>query len=385
VTLRKTLNFLKSNIFMRRLVWVGIFLCVSVMIYAQPKTVNGIVKDDKGAAVPYAVIQIKGTTRGVNSDSLGVFSINVKSNTVLLVNAMGYATATINVKELANDNAKDLNNVTVILKAATNALTDVTVGKEQTPSGDEYTFKKMATNMLQDFNFSNSVAAFSSNTAGTALNAPNQSLIGGGGVNMYTGAALPVFSQKEDTKGGKYLFDQWVKGTATNSYNAVVSNDTYLYNYDKITKSLLVTSDKRSMIEISKTDLNGFTFIDKNNKEIVFEKVVAIDPNTFMIQLLKDSTGYSLYKSLHTKFIRANYHSDGLTESGNNYDEYVDEYTYYILFPGGKQFSKVELKKKSIKEVLMKEEKKVKSFFSQHGSDDLDEFFLMALVASLNM
>ena len=370
---------------MRRLVWVGIFLCVSVMIYAQPKTVNGIVKDDKGAAVPYAVIQIKGTTRGVNSDSLGTFSINVKSNTVLLVNAMGYATATINVKELANDNAKDLNNVTVILKAATNALTDVTVGKEQTPSGDEYTFKKMATNMLQDFNFSNSVAAFSSITAGTALNAPNQSLIGGGGVNMYTGAALPVFSQKEDTKGGKYLFDQWVKGTATNSYNAVVSNDTYLYNYDKITKSLLVTSDKRSMIEISKTDLNGFTFIDKNNKEIVFEKVVAIDPNTFMIQLLKDSTGYSLYKSLHTKFIRANYHSDGLTESGNNYDEYVDEYTYYILFPGGKQFSKVELKKKSIKEVLIKEEKKVKSFFAQHGSDDLDEFFLMALVASLNM
>ena len=363
---------------MKKNVLIGC-LFISILATAQTKTINGIIKDDKGAVVPYAVIQIKGTNKGINADSAGTFSLHVKPNAVLLVNAMGYETASINVGQL--------NSVSVILKTNSSNLNDVTV-ESQLSTKSDYSSRRTATTMIEDFtktnNVNNSNPGLSPGTyllpGGVELTIAN-----GGGANLYTGQALPVFTHKEDTKGSKYMFDQWVRGSAINSSNQIISNEKYWFNYDKISRRLLVTEDKMSVVEVSKNNLNGFTLLDKNKNELVFEKLDLIDPNNFMIQLLKDTAGYSLYKSIQTKFIHSNYRSDGLTESGNNYDEYADEYTYYILFPGGKQFSKVELKKKSIKEVLIKEEKKVKSFFAQHGSDDLDEFFLMALVASLNM
>ena len=339
---------------------------------AQTKAVSGVIKDDKGEVVPYAVVQIKGTNKGINADSLGVFTLNVKPNVVLLVNAMGYETASVNVGQQ--------NNLSVVLKTASDKLGGE---NQQQQSSDDDSSRKMATNMIQDFVAtlgSSSLPSFS----GVALNIPSNPVSGSGMGNLYTGASLPVFTHKDDTKGSKYFFDQWVKGSAVNSSNHVVSNDTYWFNYDKIGKNLLVTTDKKTVIEINRNELNSFTCINKDKIEIVFDKVPLIDANTFMIQLLKDSTGYSLYKSLHTKFIRANYRSDGLTETGNNYDEYADEYTYYIIFPGGKQFSKVELKKKSIKAVLSKEENKVDVFFSKHSDEKLNEQFLVALLASLH-
>ena len=355
--------FIYKSFIMRKRVFISVCFIFSVLMnFAQTKTVTGIIKDDKGAIVPYAVVQIKGTNKGINADSLGNFSITAKSNTVLLINAMGYETATVSVK--------DQNNLSVILKTASVTLNNVSIEGQTAHPADDYSSRKIATDMIQDFVQVNGINGFGASGSGLP--------------NMYSGAALPVFSHKDETKGSKYLFDQGVRGSATNANNRTVSNEGYWFNYDKMSRNLLVTLDKATVVEINKNDLNSFTFINKDKSELVFEKIPLIDASTFFIQLLKDNGGYSLYKLLKTKFIRANYHSTGLTETGNNYDEYVDEYAYYIVFPGGKQFSAVELKKKSIKEVLIKEDKKVKSFFSQHGNDELDEFFLIALVASLN-
>jgi len=47
----------------------------------------------------------------------------------------------------------------------------------------------------------------------------------------------------------------------------------------------------------------------------------------------------------------------------NKYDEYADEYEYYIGFSKLKTFTKVEIKETVIKKVLMGDEEKSKNFF----------------------
>ena len=374
---------------LHKLVAVLFFVCFTSWVMGQTKNITGTIKDDKGNPVSYAVIQIKGTNKGFNSDSLGEFSFAVKSNATLLISAMGYESSSVNIGQQVK--------LSITLKTATGYLTDVSVSSNTKQNLDESVVQKMANNMLQDF-----MANANINTGGPIVTEglqvingrlqatssssmlPTSSPFSGLQPGVYYGAALPVFTHKDETKGSKYLYNQWVKGTATNAGNKIITNDAYLYNYDKMGRKLLVTTDKATVIEINKNDLKSFSLIDPNKIENVFEKVALIDADNFFIQLLKDSSGYSLYKSIKTKFVRSNYHSTGLTESGNNYDEYVDEYEYYIVFPKFKDYIKVELKKKSIKDALIKEEAKVKTYFSKNAYEGINEQFLVGLIASLN-
>ena len=63
---------------------VAVFFLLFLFVggISQSRNITGIIKDDKGNPVSYAVIQIKGTNKGVNSDSLGVFVINIKPNRI---------------------------------------------------------------------------------------------------------------------------------------------------------------------------------------------------------------------------------------------------------------------------------------------------------------
>ena len=200
---------------------------------------------------------------------------------------------------------------------------------------------------------------------------------------LYTGASLPVFTHREDTRGSRYLFDKWVSGTVTDSGNNVISNNNYLFNYDKISKTLLLTQDMKSVIEIEKVGIKSFTLKNEGNY-IVFERVPLIDNSNFMQSLVKGNDKYSLYKSTKTKFEKSDFHSDGLVESGKPYDEYVDEVEYFVVFPGGKEDKKIIFKQKSIKDVFSSETEKLKSYFSQHREDTIDEAYLIALVLFLN-
>jgi hypothetical protein len=122
-------------------------------------------------------------------------------------------------------------------------------------------------------------------------------------------------------------------------------------------------------------------------KPMTFVRLEAIQPNVFFQQLVDPGTtgsGYGLYKLTKTHFKKADYHTDGMIESGNNYDEYVDESEYYLVMPGGKDVKKVELKKKSIREALAEVRQKTDDFFGFHRGDDINENFLIGLVSSLN-
>ncbi|HSZ85168.1 MAG TPA: hypothetical protein VK787_04010 [Puia sp.] len=198
----------------------------------------------------------------------------------------------------------------------------------------------------------------------------------------YTGSFLPQFNPKEDTKGHRYLFNKWVNGFVTDTANNVFNKTTYLFNYDKIGKSLLCTQDKNIVYEFSSSTIKSFV-LQSDSGQYIFERISSLNNGNFIQQIVKGEK-YSLYKSIKTTFIKSDYYSDGLIERGNRYDEYVDESTYYILLPGGKDCGKIEFKKKSIKAALPLESVKVNKYFSDHSDEDIDENFIKGLLTFLN-
>jgi hypothetical protein len=85
----------------------------------------------------------------------------------------------------------------------------------------------------------------------------------------------------------------------------------------------------------------------------------------------------------NTKFVKNDFHTDGLTSTGNNYDEFVDEYAYYLYNVQTKQVQPFTLKKKSIKAAFGDDGKKVDSFFDAY-SDSIDDVFLRSLGDYMN-
>ncbi|MDB5139807.1 MAG: hypothetical protein JWR12_1723 [Mucilaginibacter sp.] len=185
----------------------------------------------------------------------------------------------------------------------------------------------------------------------------------------------PVFSHTEETKGSRYLFNNWVTGFVVGINDSVYKNSSYGFNYDKIGGGLLLTSDKHSAIEVDKAKIKSFTLNNDGNEGMVFEYVPNIDKVHF-VQLIAGGSRYNLYKRTITTFVKNNYHSDGMASTGNNYDEYVDDNTYYVLNKQTNQLQQFSLKKKSIKAVF--EGKALDAFFAANNGS-IDDKYLKSL------
>ncbi len=75
----------------KSLVLLTCAMLVLLSAFAQTHTVTGQVKNDKGEAIPFATIKIKGSGAGVSADENGSFKIEVPdANTVLVISATGY-------------------------------------------------------------------------------------------------------------------------------------------------------------------------------------------------------------------------------------------------------------------------------------------------------
>jgi hypothetical protein len=212
-------------------------------------------------------------------------------------------------------------------------------------------------------------------TNNIAGNANGQSRAVGSFVNFHT---------KDDTKGSRYLFPEWVNGSVTTKGGVVIAKDSLMYNYDKISHDLYLT-DQKTVVQVDGENIKAFT-LTGIGRPMTFVRLETVQPSVFFQQLVDPGTsgaGYGLYKLVKTTFKKADFHTDGLVESGNNYDEYVDVNEYYIVMPGGKEVKKVELKKKSIREALAEARQKADDFFTAHHNEDINEKFLMGLVAAL--
>ncbi len=191
------------------------------------------------------------------------------------------------------------------------------------------------------------------------------------------------FTFKDETKGSRYLFPNWVKGSVIDSGSHLYNNPTFLFNFDKMNHGLLLTVDKKDISEIEKVDIKSFTLINNQGVSLVFVRIPSINPEVFF-QPIGESTGdYAAYKLTTTKFVKANFKSDGMVETGKNYDEYVDNTEYYIVYNNGKEYKKVELTRKSLKKAFA-DNPKATAYFAQYKSDDVDENYLNYLMRALN-
>jgi TonB-linked SusC/RagA family outer membrane protein len=78
---------------MRKLLIFFAFLMLNtVFVFAQARTVSGIVKDATGAGIPYATVTETGTKNATTADANGSFSIKIRGNGSLTFSATGYTT-----------------------------------------------------------------------------------------------------------------------------------------------------------------------------------------------------------------------------------------------------------------------------------------------------
>ena len=66
------------------------FLCTTLVLFGQNKTVTGVVNDDTGYPMPGAFILQQGTSNGAMTDIDGVYEIKVPEGAVLVVSCMGF-------------------------------------------------------------------------------------------------------------------------------------------------------------------------------------------------------------------------------------------------------------------------------------------------------
>lgn len=315
-------------------------LAVAAIADAQSFTVSGSVKDSKGNGVPLAMVQDKKSNTATRTDSVGKFTLQSDANSRLTVSSSGYDAKTVDVNGSTN--------LLVVLSPKGTNTSDA-----KTPSA------------FEDY---------------TGYNGAGNSLLYGGGTGN---GLLPTFHPTEATQGSKYLDNDWLSGYIVVADNSVVKNPQYGLNYDKITGGLLLSQDRKTAIEVDKDKVKSFTIVDKNNVENTFVSVPEIDKSHYVV-VLADGSKYKIYKQISTKFIKNNYHSDGMTSTGNNYDEYEDTYTYYVLNAKTNKLQVISTRKKSLKAAFEGDGVKMDNFFAQNNDSSNADAYLKQVGTYVN-
>ncbi len=212
--------------------------------------------------------------------------------------------------------------------------------------------------------------------------------------NVYPGLAQlskPFVSNSLTPFRGKNLYfgGDWVRARILTSNNNILSNDSFLFNYDKIDRKLLITSDFKSIFEIDHREFKAIEFY-VNDSAYFFKHIYFINDKDLFQILVRDEGRYSLCKVMRTKIVRGTLGTLGniglVGASSSLMDRYVDLAEYYIFFPNKEYRSFFNIKKPAIKRLfgLNPEGAKVDDFFNSIGNRDYDENDLIQLVNFLN-
>jgi len=202
--------------------------------------------------------------------------------------------------------------------------------------------------------------------------------------------AIPSFYAPDSTRGFRYFSRQWLRGavlysndqTNSNREKPLKADNSRFYNFDKFSNKLVSTEDGKNTLNLPNDAVNSFILMD-SGKLYTFKKIPEISKSAYFEVMTENDSGYSLYKHIITKLNRADYQNIGYGSTGKKYDEYVDAYEYYIVFPGAKEFKKLSLNTSSIKKALKAEAKKLDEFF-EHNPGDVTEQTLYSLILFLN-
>jgi hypothetical protein len=163
---------------------------------------------------------------------------------------------------------------------------------------------------------------------------------------------LPSYFEKEETIGSPYFSSNWMRGVLEFSdHRRIPQMNEYLYfNYDKVNIRLILINNENKMWSYPIDSISGFVLADSNNIYL-FEKVLTLGDKFFVEPILKSGKGFSLYKRLITRIVKANYENLGYTSAGNKFDEYIDIYEYYLIYPDGVIIKKFYLGGKTLPKI----------------------------------
>jgi hypothetical protein len=193
---------------------------------------------------------------------------------------------------------------------------------------------------------------------------------------------LPTVYNKEALHGSPFLLSNYVPGLVVNEHYTVIDKPDYLYNYDKMSGNCLLQRGKDKPIAVNKNQVLYYCLKLKTGGYI-FERVALINPDEFF-QVLHKGPKYSCYKLYKSKFVPAHQSTNGYVTEGNNYDEYQDIITYYLVDQKKEEALIFEMTKKSIRKILASESAAVEQYFKDHKYEEVDESFTVHLLEALN-
>jgi hypothetical protein len=135
-------------------------------------------------------------------------------------------------------------------------------------------------------------------------------------------------------------------------------------------------------MQLSWDQIKSFTLFGNKDETVTFDKVPAIDPSHYS-QVIASGKKYKIYKLIKTKFVRADYVNTGVTQHGNDYDEYVDDADYYVWDVQANKAQKFALKKKGLKDGFPNEADKVTKYVADNKGS-IDEAYLGKLGDYMN-
>ena len=194
--------------------------------------------------------------------------------------------------------------------------------------------------------------------------------------------SLPSVYNKEPLLGSPFLLAAYTPGLVVTILDSVIDKPDYRYNYDKMSGNFLLKRNHELPIAVYREQIRYFCLKTKTDGYI-FERVALINPDEFYQVLYKGPkfSGYKLYKS---KFIPAGQTTNGYLTEGNNYDEYMDIITYYLLDQTTGEAVIFELTRKSIRKVFASKSATVEQFFKDHKADEMTESLLVRLLEKMN-
>jgi hypothetical protein len=198
------------------------------------------------------------------------------------------------------------------------------------------------------------------------------------------GSLLTAFIEKEETIGIPFLSRYWMTGVVelSNHQRLPAQGDLLLFNYDKMKNTVYMMNRDKKITYLPANAVLSFDLLNRSDI-FSFEKVKIISAKFFLTAVIKSDNGYSLYKRLFTRLIRANFSNEGYYTEGKKYDEYVDYYEYYITYPGNRSFRKIYLREKYIWKVLKDESKLLEAFFNLHDNE-INEESLIGIIQYIN-
>lgn len=319
-------------------------ICLSLLAViqlgqAQTSTITGTIKDTQGSPLRYIFIHDTKSQRATFTDTLGNFSILVTPSSRLELHAGSEGDTILNIPAGGS-------NMQIILKGGSGDTTKMHAGV------------KLITETVR------------TTTEGDMGTVSNGGTISG------------MKHQKEGTRGNRYFFDDFMPGYVIDNGDKLVYSPHYLFNYDKIGGTLLMTEDNNTVTQVPNEEIKTFSIFGTDGKLHTFELVPAVNGSHY-VQVLSSGPKYVIYKLILTHLVKSDYTNAGITSHGADYDEFVDDETYAVLDVAANQTVPLSPKKKSIKADFAKEAPKVDKYLSDH-SGSINDTYLAAFGDYMN-